>query len=455
LVLSLCVLTQLAKAESREFTYQPAPARNPLKGLVPYAGQGMKPDGSEVFPHSLEFNYLPLSDVVIGEKKYDWQPLEKLLNDIASREHQTVFRFWMEYPGHEEGIPQYLIDDGLKVTEWLNTNTAPFPKEKCRTPDYEDTRMRACLKDFIAALGKKYDNDPRIGYITAGLLGTWGEWHEYPRDDLMASKMVQIEVLKAFDAAFDHTPVLLRYPAGKDNYHYASNVEYALGYHDDSFAWATLDTGQEDDDWFFEPATKAAGATNKWKQQPIGGEIRPELWGKIFDKKVGNKQAQDFADCVQHTHATWLMDTGMFTKKSNEFRRENAEKQVQRMGYELFITKGDFSLADNRRSLDIALQIENKGVAPFYYNWPVVLSLINKAGETVNTQQAEWNLLKVLPGEPQSWKVTLHSDKPLPAGKHTLLLRVINPMKNGIPFRFANSTQDSDKDGWLTLWSTP
>ena len=41
--------------------YAPAPVDNPLKGLVPYAG-----DKRDLFPHSLEFNYLPLSALVIG-----------------------------------------------------------------------------------------------------------------------------------------------------------------------------------------------------------------------------------------------------------------------------------------------------------------------------------------------------------------------------------------------------
>jgi hypothetical protein len=52
----------------------------------------------------------------------------------------------------------------------------------------------------IAALGSRYDGDPRIAFITAGLLGTWGEWHVYPHDaTLWASPMmVQDEVLDAY-----------------------------------------------------------------------------------------------------------------------------------------------------------------------------------------------------------------------------------------------------------------
>ena len=31
------------------------------------------------------------------------------------------------------------------------------------------------------------------------------------------------------------------------------------------------------------------------------------------------------------------------------------------------------------------------------------------------------------------------------------MIRVVNPLKGGIPFRFANANQDVDVNGWLTL----
>ena len=109
--------------------YIPAPPDNPLKGLVPYA----RPTPNR-FPHSMEFNYLPLSDLMTGPETFDWQPLEDLLNDVASRRKQTVFRIWMEYPAHDNGIPSFLEEAGVKVTRWLNTNTAPFPPQQVAMP---------------------------------------------------------------------------------------------------------------------------------------------------------------------------------------------------------------------------------------------------------------------------------------------------------------------------------
>jgi hypothetical protein len=435
----LFLTTPLLAADPVKLEYTPARAENPLKGLVPYAGVW-----KDRFPHTLEFNYLPYSAMVKGYDEFDWKPMEDLLNDIAGRGHQAVFRVYLEYPAKTGIIPEFLVKDGLKVHKYVNTNTQPLPPAKVETPDYEDKNLRKSLKNFIAALGKKYDGDPRIGYITAGLLGTWGEWHTYPKSELFASKDVQNEVMDSYEAAFKKTPVLLRYPANEKTWQKAPNNKRPFGYHDDSFAWATLDTGKKDDDWFYMPALKQAGALDKWKTQPIGGEIRPEAWGHVFDEKPKVKEVQNFAECVKQTHATWLMDSGMFEKKQSKARIERGLKEVQKMGYEFHIS----SVTVDGGS--ISLTMENRGIAPFYHDWPMELGLCVD-GKVSHTFPASGKLTGLLPDDkPRTW-----TEKPdltkVPTGTYQLLLRVANPLPKGAPVRFANTTQDKHTDGWLSL----
>jgi hypothetical protein len=309
--------------------YSPAPVANPLKGLVPYAGVG-----GDVFPHTMEFSYFRLSDVMTGYDTYNWQPVEELLDAVSGRGRQAIFRIYLEWPNRTDLIPGFLLDDGLKVFKYLNTNTQPHPPSDVETPDYEDENLRRALTNFIAALGHRYDGDPRIGYITAGLLGTWGEWHTYPRDDLFASKTVQAEIMDAYEAAFKITPVLLRYPAGDDSPVYVSNSDRPFGYHDDSFGWATIPTSDHGQEWYYMNVLAEAGpaALEKWKKQPIGGEVRPEAWGKIFDPDPQDSNIQDFGESVDQTHVTWLMDSGMFREIPGEERMKRALAEVRRMG---------------------------------------------------------------------------------------------------------------------------
>ncbi len=430
-------------AVPRVLEYAPAAVANPLKGLVPYAGVD-----KNAFPHTLEFSYLPLSKLLVGPDRYDWQPLEKLLNAIAARGHQVVFRVYVEYPGKTDGIPAHLRAAGLKVNEYQNTHEKPTTKNL--TPDYADPALRTALTRFIAALGAKYDGDARIGFLTAGLLGYWGEWHTYPREDLAPSKAVEIEVMDAYEAAFKITPVLLRYPAGAKNADHAANATRRFGYHDDSFAWATLDTGRRNDAWFYMAALKAAGpdALDKWKTQPIGGEIRPEAWGQVFDPKPQRKEIQDFRRCVEETHATWLMDSGMFERKATPERLERAKLAVQQMGYEFHAKT--VQLRTKPGQLTIRLEIENRGVAPFYAKWPATYALAS--GTTIaHTAKSTDHLQGLLPGaEPRVWAPTLTLPK-LAAGNYQVLVSVPNPLAGANPVRFANRTQDADLPGFLSL----
>jgi hypothetical protein len=422
----------------------PAPVDNPLKGLVPYAG-----DSRAFFPHSLEFNYLPFSALVVGPGRYDWAPMEKLLDGIAGRGHQAVFRVFLEYPGKKDALPAHLLQGGLKVHRWRDAGTSPAELE---TPDYEDPALRAALRDFIAALGKRYDGDPRIGFVTAGLLGMWGEWHDYPKWELFASKAVQVEVMDAYERAFRITPVLLRYPAGEGHNAYAPNHRRGFGYHDDSFAWATLETGRKDDSWFFLSLLRTAGseAQEKWKTRPVGGEIRPEAWGRVFDEKPGLDEIQDFRACVERTHATWLMDSGMFRKNVPEARRKRAEEEVRRMGYVFHVPALTVGPA-KAGTLPLKLEVVNRGVAPFYFDWAPELCLRSADGALSAPVRLKATLKGLLQGEPaRVWDVELPIAGLVP-GRRTLLLRVPNPLPNGKPVRFANAGQDADVPGWLSL----
>lgn len=437
---------RVCAADRVSLEYSPAPVDNPLKGLVPYQS-----DVRKYFPHSLEFNYLPYSAIVKGYDEFDWNPLDDLLDDMASRGHQAVIRIYLEYPDKKGAIPEFLIKDGLKVHKWLYTETQPHPPAPIETPDYEDARLRKSLRSFISAFGKKYDGDPRIGFITAGLLGTWGEWHTYPKDELFASKAVQMEVMDAYEAAFKTTPILLRYPVGENTSQKASNASRNFGYHDDSFAWATLSTGRKQDDWFYMPSIKAAGpnAESKWRTRPIGGEIRPEAWGKVFDAKPGNKRIQDFLACVEATHASWLMDSGMFEKTSNAERIQRAERQVRRLGYEFHVPSVTIGPLAGGKLL-IQVEVENRGVAPFYYDWKPEYGLIRE-GRVLRTWPGTGQLLGILPGDmPRQWDESLDLSE-MEAGTFRLAVRIPNPLKKGQPVRFANKSQDADVEGWLTL----
>ena len=423
----------LAGTNSYALGRSPSPTNNPLKGFLPYAGS------YTAFPYSMEWSYLPLRALMSGPASFDWSSLDMLLNTVAGRGHQTVFRIYLDYPGKSTGLPQYLLDAGLATHSYTDYGN----NGRSVSPDYENPLLRQALTNFIAALGTRYDGDPRIGFITVGLLGFWGEWHTYPHTDWFASNAVQDEVLTAFELAFTRTRLLVRYPSG------TNPSARRMGYHDDSFAYETVDPP----DWMFLGLLQAAGETNKWRTQPIGGEVRPEVQLCLWDTNQTTcvPPGQDFARCVDLTHASWMLNHGAFSPGFTGDQKTLALAGSSRLGYELYVSQAILVDARVSGSLNLEVQVRNTGVAPFYYDWPVQLGALNSSNALVKTWTPGWHLSSLLPGSMNAVWTWSQAGHGLEAGRYKLLLRVQNPLANGVPLRFANDTQDADLPGWLTL----
>lgn len=453
-----------AVAEEIELQYRPSPLDNPLRGLVPYASQMPRLDPqasqterdryfdsyqSEVFPHSIEFSYFSMRELMPQQGRVDFAPIEKVLQQVNGRGCQLTFRVYLEYPAKPDrgaALPQFLIDQGLKVTKWVNDN-----EQTTHTPDYNDAKLQTAIDLLIRELGSKYDGDPRVACLTMGILGHWGEWHTYPRSELFPDKQYQTRVMDQFENAFQHTPVLMRYASGDNDPNLAANADRPFGFHDDSFAWATLATGRPADDWFFMAKMNATGALDAWKTRMIGGEIRPELWGCIFDRNSCEKEGQEFDRCVEATHATWLMDSGMFGergKKTPADRLKIAAEKVSHLGYELFISNASLESQDGQTVIEV--KIKNRGVAPFYFNWQVEVAVLDSAGNVRESVFTDWKLPSILPGEEGIASRSVSLERELRDGD-VVALRIPNPLKGGKALRFANTNQQLDGESWLLL----
>jgi len=432
------------------------PENNPLKGFFPFATDAD-------FPYSLEWFYLPVNAVHLDEGVFDWSALEYRLNTVAGRGHQAVVRFYYDYPGDESGIPQYLLDAGLKVRAY-NEPVDLGGGGNC--PDYSDPIMLESMKEFIAEFGAKYDGDPRIGFITEGLLGFWGEWHNWPFDEDIADGKpnwkipaeLYVEVYEAFDAAFDTTLLLVREPKAD-----VDDAKYRTGYHDDSFAYATLSKEKGGQEWSYMSKMINEGVENTWEYAPIGGEVYPPLQSEYFmeeyycvapnpatDPSADMINRQDWYACVDESHASFLVCDAIKNYKGTT--RENAIEASKSLGYDMQVSYAYF--ADSIKTsgaLKLNVEIKNNGVAPFYYDhetWPVLIG-IKQDGVLVKQYETEWNISDIpANGENVKFKHTVN-DHGLGGGEYTICIKVRNPLAGGVVFSFANEGQN--EDGWLEL----
>ncbi|KQX05880.1 hypothetical protein ASC59_15980 [Leifsonia sp. Root1293] len=393
----------------------------------------------------MEWSYFPLDAVMTGPSTFDWTAVETTLDEVAARGHQTTMRFYLDYPQRESGIPQFLLDGGLlthSYTEFGNTTSV--------IPDYNDPQLLAALDAFVAALGDRYDGDPRLGFVQAGLIGFWGEWHTWPYNgeglpDYMATEENQLRLLNDFTTAFDETDIEVRYAS-------TANAGMDVGYHDDSFA---LTTKQSPYGWYFMDQIVAAGATEKWKTNSIGGELRPELQSCIFSAAgcpvVQEGGDNDFAGSLDQTHASWLINHYAFATGYPAADRDRAVDAARSLGYSLRVTKA--GIDEPRRSkgkLDVGLVVKNVGVAPFYYDWPLSVALADSRGRVVKQWTTRWGLDEIASGAQERFDGSFDTRGVKP-GRYTVLVQGTNPLATGQPVRFANSDQDATVTGWLTL----
>lgn len=414
-------------------TYAPAPPDNPLKGFVPYQST----PGRTTFPHSMSIMCFPMRDLMTGPSTFVWTSVETQIRAATNDGCHFVFRVYLDFPGKSTGIPRYLLDGGLTTYSYSYDGGGV-------SPDWEDATLRAAMTNFIAALGARYDGDPRIAAVEVGLLCNYGEWYSRPSVP-SPSTNVCVEVMTAYTNAFHTTKILTRTAQSYTLGHVLTAIpsQFATGWHDDGFAYNTLSSVA---DLGFMLTLTNGGCLTSWQTQMIGGEVYPPNFYCMWD--VTPCTAEDYSACVDTTHASWMMNSGVFSTAQplTDPQRVLAMAGAHRLGYEFQVIS--LSTWTNGTSLMVEIRMKNTGVAPFYYDWPIELAAATSGGTILKTWSTPWVVSGILPGAPADFQMSLTN---APSRPFTLLMHVINPLPSGKPLRFANANQDATRSGWLTL----
>ncbi|MFD7817454.1 DUF4832 domain-containing protein [Streptomyces sp. NPDC059785] len=457
-----------------------APLDNPLKGFARFYQPGT--DQNTGYPHSLTWSYFGLSEVMKNASDcgdYDWDVLDSALDETASYGNQAAVRFYPEYPGGSGSHPANAIP-ACFAGHVANRTNAYW---NTTSPDYDSPYLLDALEDFIAAFGARYDGDPRIGFIHMGLIGLWGEWHTWPYDtdtsgdsypNYMPTDAHGAEIIRAYDSAFTHTKLEVRYPESGGG---AADGLPAVGFHDDSFCYRegsplaglTLPVSMGGASWSQLQKALDRGVENRWTTASMGGEVRPEIQSTAFANWPGGSGAVDNSKaCVELEHTTWKINEGSAGYSSSD---PNVAAAVRLMGYDLSVDNAYFH-DTAQGTTTVGVRISNDGVAPFYYPWTVSLGLQDSSGKVVKSWATPWDLRKVMPskirafpdwgvgsdptyldyGYPQYFDTTVDLSG-VTTGEYRLVMKAKNPLDDisaaAKKLRFANSGQNSD--GWLDL----
>ncbi|MGO9463833.1 MAG: DUF4832 domain-containing protein [Isosphaeraceae bacterium] len=424
-IASIAAVVCVAVVSAGEVVVRPesatGPLDNPLKGWCPYTDAGPIHQ-----PYSMVFLSAPWKKLEPEEGRYAFEQWERRDWSVpAAQGKHVVLRVYIDYPSKPSGLPDWLKDQ-VKSTPYTDHGGGV-------SPDYDNPRMVAAMERLIAAMGRRYDGNPRVAFLELGLLGFWGEWHTWPRDALYAKPDTERRVIEAYRRAFPNKILMARYGRG-----HAGSQPW-LGFHDDLFPQDT-DNGQ---DWSFLAGLRRSGRTANWERAAIGGEMVPSRARQWLGER-----AEDTTRMVERGHFSWVGPycPALDSSRSPEFR-QRSESLVRRMGYQFRLTEIRHAAEVVKRgTLAVTIRGVNEGVAPFYYPWPVQLAFIDDSGHPVGRRALTCDPRTWLPGP---FEVEGRLEASAAPGRYRLALGIIDPWTRRPAIHFASKLPTHE--GWTEL----
>lgn len=397
----------------------------------------------------------PFQTVFLDVKWAEFEP-EKGIYNFAALEEKYSLAQWKERGVRV--ILRFVIDDvidnggedRMDIPQWLydelvaeNANekgagTFYYEEEDLGgggfSPNYESPLLIEYHAKAIAALAERFDDPAITAYVQVGSLGHWAEMHcwpdgtgEFPPPELVGVYM------EAYTDAFHRVKLASRKP-----YPYASSHNWGL--YNDMFG----DVGATDTwvDYYLTGCTDMPGAN----AEEVTASAMPDFWlygysgGEFAEgnvrKWISDDAITETLRLIRAAHSSLIgpcAPTDLLTTDADSAEyRVNVEAMHRLIGWRYAlesITQVETAKAGDTLTLDMVWN--NRGVSPFYYDWPMEFSLLDGEGNVAWSAQAALDIQTLLPGR-KAVQETLELAGDLPAGVYQLCVAVIDP-DTGLP----------------------
>ncbi len=317
-------------------------------------------------------------------------------------------------------VPDYLLALMPKGFWFRLNNTNNY------APDWNDPDYRSHLDALLQALGQRYGNDPRVGFVDISSYGDYGEWHVHqwpypsatgatPITTANAEAIVDMNV-RAFPSKWllmQHQTVTADGENDHNVFLYALNKYPRIGIRNDCLG----------DSWFTDDMkrlyTKYPVVADRWKTAPVMTEYCFQSPGSGGFELASGQIAQFHVDNIGNGNmAAW-----------NSFSRS---EQLQ---WALNNTHAGYRFVPNHLAMPSRLSSgsqfavvsnwSNVGVTPAYNPWDVIIQLRNRIGSIVWSGTSKLDLEHFLPGT-QSITDTFTLGAVAP-GRYRVVLVVLDP----------------------------
>ncbi len=322
--------------------------------------------------------------------------------------------------------------------EWPNAGR--YWPDDLKTGDYSSTVFRERLKNMVQKMAQAWDNDPQIAYVEMGLIGLWGEQHT-PNPTLP----VQQVLLDAFGTYFVNKKIMVRYPKCD----LFDKSAYGL-------YWDEWGSEKQWSEWDEIDLLLTDAYRDRWKTGVMGGENTNNLY--TYDP-AGGRFMTFGCDVPFSAETAFTQYSAEMTKYARLIHANHMHTRLPEstgglawmnvcsfqdtLGYAFVLQEARFDHVEDDRALRGAFDVKNIGASPFYYDWPVRVSLLD-----AREQQPVWSALLPdvsvsdwMPGEQwqtdakaylvpaQTYTVEFSLDIPsdVPDGAYILALSIVDP----------------------------
>jgi len=411
---------------------------NPLRGQYSWMG----------YPSQLSAPWKATSDVYYRDQTY-WGRLERTkgvydfsyidagLKQAGDARGKFGFRVlaycpscWMELREDSVAFPP-VTPTYLPVQPGTGTIYGPNNRLISTAPDWNNEAFLSRWEALWAELGKRYANDPRLGYVDVGGYGKYGEWWV----DGAAPHITDangLRMIKAVASAFPTKHVLINTMSPVKFTMAALAANPNLGIRTDSLGCPNMYSMVTD--------TVDTRLSEVWKTRPFFSE-----WGTSGDPVAGRAQ-------VTKWHVSTTSSENMRLKYAAMTSTQQAAytAAIRASGYRYVANKVTIGPIVRGKQVAVTTTISNLGSAPTYDGWSVQLWLINSAGQKVWAKALAVDLRKILPGS-KTTTTYLTVPTTLPKGTYAATIAVMDRLKYSAPMYLSNYSRRAD--GSYTLGS--
>lgn len=419
-------------SERQEYVQSGEIFGNPLMGYAPSAWK-------ETVSGDVQLLYV---DVTWRELEpelgvYDWDAIEKenQFDRWKSEGKHLVLRFVCDIPGEEShmDIPDWLYEESGEAGDWYDMEYG-----KGFAPDYANETIIRRHAEAVKAMGKHWGADTLISYIELGSLGHWGEWHVNYGAGIrrLPSEPVRERYVQVWPQAFPKARILMRRPFRTAKNHGFGVYNDMAGHPEDTQTWLEwIENGGAYDQTGESDAVTAM--RNFWKTAPCGGELTSSLSMRF----MLDTNLRRTADLIRNSHTTFLGP-----KTADLDYPAGYRELLKNMGYRIWISSA--RLKQSFGKTQISLTWENSGTAPWYWDWPVFITVMDETGAIVEEKKMDCRLTELIPGEQINATVTLKSRGLMKRETSGLSIgvEIRDPMTGRAAVRLANQKAEQGED---------